>query len=396
MPGSTLKRTEARHVEGHRFLFLSVGLALGAGLGVAGTTLVLGQLSGNASGSGTALPRSSHGWIGSCARAPLRRRYVSPTGKDANPGTVKRPWATLGRALRTARSGDGIYVRTGTYPEWAVTTRDGTRTAPISLRAYPGERPALTGRLKIASSYFCVTGLRLIGRTSANSRSTLIYVSGADHVEILRNEIRSSFTSGVYVGDEEAASEHLRIVRNYVADNGKSERFDHGLYLGHVDQALVANNLVVGNAGLGIKVAPEVSRAVVTHNTVVRNGQSGVSVGGERSWFSKDNVVVNNIVAFNDAWGIRTYWEDAVGDDNLAVANLVFANRSGSSWFPGGGMVEQESILADPLFVASADYRLRAASPAVDRAVPAFSVRVDFSGRRRPSGTAADLGAYER
>jgi hypothetical protein len=396
MPGSSLKRAAAVHVKRHWFLFLSLALALGAGLGVTAATSGIGQLSGKASGSATALPRSSHEWTGSCARAPLRRRYVSPTGTDANPGTVERPWATLGRALRTARPGDAMYLRTGTYPEWAVTTRNGTWTAPISLRAYPGERPVLTGRLKIASSYFCVTGLQLIGRTSANSSSTLIYVSGADHVEILRNEIRSSFVSGVYVGDQEAASEHVRIVRNYVANNGTNERLDHGLYLGHVDRALVANNLVVGNAALGIKAAPEVNRAVVTHNTVVRNGQSGVSVGGERSWFSKDNVVVNNIVAFNGAWGIRTYWEEVVGDDNLALANLVFGNRSGSFWFPRGGMVEQQSILADPLFVAPADYRLRLASPAVDQAVPAFSVRVDFTGRRRPSGSASDLGAYER
>jgi hypothetical protein len=241
-----------------------------------------------------------------------------------------------------------------------------------------------------------VTGMRFIGRTSANSSSTLIYVSGADHVEILRNRIRSSFNSGVYVGDKEGASEHLRIVRNYVADNGTNDDLDHGLYLGHVDRALVANNLVVGNAALGIKAGPEVTRAVITHNTVVRNGTSGVAVNGERSWSSNDNVVVNNIVAFNEAWGIRTYWEEVVGANNLALGNLVFANGEGPSWFPRGGMAEQQSILADPLFVASADYRLRAASPAVDRAVPVFPVRVDFGGRRRPSGRAADIGAYER
>ncbi|MFN3487197.1 MAG: PDZ domain-containing protein, partial [Planctomycetota bacterium] len=85
--------------------------------------------------------------------------YVAPGGDDAGPGTFERPFATLQRArdaVRTRRSGKPVtvYVRGGTYllertlvfgPE-----DSGTPEAPIVLAAYPGERPVLSGGLRLS------------------------------------------------------------------------------------------------------------------------------------------------------------------------------------------------------------------------------------------------------
>ncbi|MFZ4594037.1 MAG: hypothetical protein ACOYOF_07260, partial [Verrucomicrobiaceae bacterium] len=44
-------------------------------------------------------------------------RYVSPTGNNANAGTLVAPWATIQYAASNANAGDTVYVRGGTYSE---------------------------------------------------------------------------------------------------------------------------------------------------------------------------------------------------------------------------------------------------------------------------------------
>jgi hypothetical protein len=223
----------------------------------------------------------------------------------------------------------------------------------------------------------------------------LIYPAGARHIEIFRNQIVDAWMSGIYVGDEGDVSKDVSIIGNYIGGNGTNGKFDHGVYFGHVDGGLIANNIVVANHAMGLKIAPEASHVTVTQNTVVANGTSGMTVGGELDWSSNDNLVVNNIVAFNRLWGIRSYWERSVGQGNRAVRNLIFSNGAGAFWFPRGGLVQQQSILANPTFMSPSNFRLRARSPAVNRAIPEFSMRSDFSGRKRPASR-PDIGAFER
>jgi hypothetical protein len=254
----------------------------------------------------------------------------------------------------------------------------------------------LTGRLKIQADYFCVKGFTFEGQTTGNKRSGLIYVSDARHIEILKNEIRRSFMSGIYVGDEGESSTDISIISNYIHNNGTHDRLDHGVYFGHADRGLIANNLVVGNLAGGLKIAPEADSVLVTQNTVVGNGFYGIAVGGEANWSSNNNVVVNNIVVKNQNWGIRSYWENVVGTGNIAPRNLIFGNVEGAFWFPRGGMMQERSILAAPQFISPTTYRLRATSPAVNRALRSYSMRVDFNGRSRRVRGRPDLGAFER
>ena len=41
--------------------------------------------------------------------------YVAADGNDADPGTMKRPWATLEKALVVVKPGETVYVRGGKY-----------------------------------------------------------------------------------------------------------------------------------------------------------------------------------------------------------------------------------------------------------------------------------------
>jgi hypothetical protein len=86
--------------------------------------------------------------------AHARDWYVAPSGDDANPGTLRRPFATLQRAQRAARQKHGdIVLRGGTYylPETLVFTAadSGAENAPLVVRPYHDETPVLSGGVRL-------------------------------------------------------------------------------------------------------------------------------------------------------------------------------------------------------------------------------------------------------
>jgi hypothetical protein len=72
--------------------------------------------------------------------------YVSPTGTDANPGTLAAP-TTLTAAILEAQPGDTIYLRGGTYNYSATINiafgNNGTSSNPKRIFAYQSEVPVL-------------------------------------------------------------------------------------------------------------------------------------------------------------------------------------------------------------------------------------------------------------
>ena len=69
--------------------------------------------------------------------------YVASTGSDGSSGTITNPYATFSKALGQAIPGDTVLVRGGTYRQRVSFPRNGTASAPIVFRAYPGETPVI-------------------------------------------------------------------------------------------------------------------------------------------------------------------------------------------------------------------------------------------------------------
>ncbi len=337
----------------------------------------------------------SNGVLARMAAPAVDTRYVSPSGSDRNPGTFERPWRTLGRGVRSLRPGQRLRVRAGTYPEWVVVARSGAPGHRIVIEAYPGEWPVVTGRLKIEGDHVRVSGIRFEGGTSANRRGVLIYVAGGDDVVVSRCEITGAVLSGIYLEGADGA----RVVHNRIHHNGTHDNLDHGIYWSSGEGGLVAGNVVYDNHAKGIQLYPDADGIVVSQNTVVGNGRIGIVIGGEGTT-SDRNVIVNNVVAFNDWEGIRGYWGGHVGVGNEVLNNLVFGNGRGSGRVDvaAHGLEVRENLSVDPLFAEldAGDFHLAAGSPAVDRAVRRYSLRTDLEGRPRLVDRAPDLGAYER
>src|ERR1700687_2083773 len=80
--------------------------------------------------------------------------YVSPAGKDANPGTLERPFGSIRRAQEAVRQKAGpVFLRGGTYylPEKLVFSAQdsGTKAAPVVYQAYGNEQPVISGGVRL-------------------------------------------------------------------------------------------------------------------------------------------------------------------------------------------------------------------------------------------------------
>lgn len=320
-------------------------------------------------------------------------RYVATNGRDTNPGTRSRPWRTVGHAAARARPGTTILLRRGRYSERVTFAASGRSGAPITLRSTPGEPAVLDGQVTISGSWIRVTGLQFRPGPAQRDDDVFVYVSGGDHVEISASTFRGSALSAIFVGDGDNAAQDVRILGNRIADNGTSSDFHHGIYCGHADGAVIANNIVEHNAAFGIQAYPDCNRADIANNTIVANGQAGIVIGGDGEAASDGVTVVNNIIFGNATSGLQTVWEGQRGSGR-AIRNLIAGNRAGA--FDSQGLAQAENLLAAPRFrsLARRDYRPLATSPAIDRALVALSPARDIGGRTR--GSRRDLGAVEQ
>jgi|GEM_PF-3532897 len=84
--------------------------------------------------------------------------YISPSGNDANPGTLAAPFATLQCAVTHLTSGSTLFVRQGTYYGPVSVGQSGTLASPITIEAYPGECPLLDGASPVTGAWSNYSG----------------------------------------------------------------------------------------------------------------------------------------------------------------------------------------------------------------------------------------------
>src|SRR4051812_48242000 len=72
--------------------------------------------------------------------------FVDPIrGRNDAAGSETAPWRTINQALKRLSAGDTLYLRGGVYREQVYCGVAGRPDAPITIRAYPGERAILDG-----------------------------------------------------------------------------------------------------------------------------------------------------------------------------------------------------------------------------------------------------------
>jgi hypothetical protein len=87
-------------------------------------------------GRGGTLPRLARAQPGA---ARDKSYYVSPSGNDANPGTLAQPFKTLQKALPLLKPGETLIVRAGEYD--AGLGINGALSRTTARRSFPQEGP---------------------------------------------------------------------------------------------------------------------------------------------------------------------------------------------------------------------------------------------------------------
>ena len=207
-------------------------------------------------------------------RLPLslgRTYYISTRGSDSNRGTLSKPWRTIQKALNTLKPGQTGHVRGGTYIQSIVMKRAGTASAPITVRAYPGEKPVIhpggNGSMdypvRITAGAACFRLSGFIVEKAPLDTTVNVYISdgqeaqpyAAHDIEFSYNEVRNGKGTGLLVAPR---TNNVQLIGNLVHDNGLGTQHQHqGLYV-QGQNGLIANNVVYNQPhGFGIQVRGE-------------------------------------------------------------------------------------------------------------------------------------------
>jgi Right handed beta helix region len=328
--------------------------------------------------------------------------FVSPSGSDSNPGTLSLPWRTIGHAMAAIQPGDVAYVRSGVYVEGSGNTLDWSRSGvsgrPLTIAAYPGESPQVNTRLKLVGDYLTIKGLGIGPNThmgNSDVGDVCVWIAG-DHDSLVDTQVHGCNMSGVYT-----TGSNFLIDRNYIHDNGSpthlegSQPLDHGIYMGGTG-GVASDNLIVRNSGYGIQFWPSCSSCSVLENTIAYNGTAPTGGYGFTFGPGSNNVVANNIIAFNRGDGVHSY----NATSGTANTNLVYGNSGpdGSQQYCTGcgGFTVSNPVSGDPLFASSTDFHVQSGSAAVDAALAGYASARALDGVARPMGGGPDLGSYER
>ncbi|HWA72126.1 MAG TPA: right-handed parallel beta-helix repeat-containing protein [Polyangiaceae bacterium] len=169
-----------------------------------------GQGSGGTAKGGTSSTggASSTGGTSSTGGAPSTTgaRFVSPTGDDANDGSMAKPYYSLSKAVSAAPAGTVIYMRGGTfkYSATIALATSGTEAAPIQILAYGDEKPVLdfsTQPYGADNRGLLLTGdyWRIIGLEISHAGDNGLKVEGS-HNRIERCVFHHNGDSGIQLG----------------------------------------------------------------------------------------------------------------------------------------------------------------------------------------------------
>jgi hypothetical protein len=290
---------------------------------------------------------------------------VAPSGRDSNPGTRRRPFATIAHALRKLRAGDQLFVRGGTYLERVkVAVAPGRPRARVLVSNYPGERPLIKGQLWIGEpSYWTIRGINVTW-AAGNPDEPMVRIYGGTEWTLTGAEIWGAHsTSGLHVDDGPRNDlGRWSVTHNCIHDtyptNGQNQH--HNIYVDDSSaspqpQGLIARNLLFNAVGgRGVKLGPggpvggafDVS---VEFNTIYNSAQN-IGVSRDSSGI---RIYRNLLVRAGEAnvFGFELNGAGNVVRDNVAAQAPRFLSNTGGQrpLADGGGNVFPAAITFDAI-----------------------------------------------
>jgi parallel beta-helix repeat protein len=262
--------------------------------------------------------------------------YVAPNGNNANPGTVKAPFATITKGVSVLRAGDELLVRGGTYRESVrVLKKRGTASAPIRIRNYPSEKPVIDGKGTTANGLMIITlssWIHLEGFEIRNGPKSGILLYDVQDVRVRGNDVHHHFRFGIHVvSDEEkgrGTTRRVVIENNEVHHNvqqnanGRARQWMQGIGTFRAASVEIRGNEVYENFGEGIDAVVS-DRITIAKNTVWDNFSANIYLD------NATNVLVDgNRVITGRAPHAERYYRDGRPAPSIFTANETYAEQN--------------------------------------------------------------------
>ena len=297
-----------------------------------------------------------------------RAFYVSPSGSDANPGTLTQPWKTIKKAASVVLPGDTVYVRGGVYTETVVISRSGSAENPIQFLAYQGEKPVVDGnyvRPGMGNGLINLDGdwIILVGFEVLHSQDAGVKLYGRHNTarNIYAHHNRGA---GILIQGDYGTVENSQIWRNSFEENG-SPRGGTGLSAardekdGITDYAVMRGNIIWENGGEGLSsfqanqilMEGNISHDNMTVNIYISDSTNvlcqrnfvyntpgftigdrpavGIGMGDEKQNPASSNITIINNIAYGNNHNYW-WWQGASGwgMNNVLIANNTFVNST--------------------------------------------------------------------
>ena len=279
--------------------------------------------------------------------------YVSPSGKDSNPGTLEKPWKTIQKAANTLQAGETVYLREGTYPitKQIRPQNSGSENQWITYAGYPGEKVIINadkvyveppmgeppfahdqGAFQIENKrYIIIQNIILM-----NSHNAGFTVRDSDYIHFYNNTVINTFASGIAIWRN---SSHQKVLGNTVINaNDRKMQLKHtgfplsnppheAISMSSIKYFEVAYNLVCYCGKEGIDCKGTSSQGKVHHNYIHHTRRQGLYVD---SWggILEEIEFYDNIVHDCEC-GIALGAEDGSEVNAIRIHhNIVFNNRA--------------------------------------------------------------------
>ena len=301
--------------------------------------------------------------------------YVSPTGSDANDGSMATPWQTIQYGVDHIMAGDILNIMAGTYTGKININVSGSAGQVITIQNNAGDQVFIDGTslanyeylMKIdGQNYITISGL--IFQNYQKLDAIGIEVINSSHISILNNEFVNIDYSTTAVGQVPNSSQNSQPIIVFGRDplNPMTDLLIRGNTIhdcevgfsecisvnGNIDGFEVSNNLVYNNTNIPIVAIghegecsdPQFDQArngVIKNNTVHDNPGAYAAAGGIYVDGAK-NVIIENNISYNNNYGIEVGCENngnAPNDpsaSNITVRNNLLYNNTNTGIALGG------------------------------------------------------------
>lgn len=265
--------------------------------------------------------------------------FVTPSGSNTGDGSVTAPW-DLETALShpdSVKPGDTIWLQGGTYTGRLISRLQGTKSAPIRVRALPGQN----ARIDLA-----------IGATSQRRRFTIngqhtwyqdLEIFSSDDSDRV-SQLAGSWPSDINRGEFSVLGDHIKLINLQIHDLNNGIGYWSSGAGGEVYGCLIYNNGWIGpdrQHGHAIYSQNSGSRREFRENVLFNQFRNGIKIYGTEHANLKDYLLEGN-VSFNNGGhseGFTGTFQYLVGGGSLAE-NIVVRNNYayvGKSYFADPG-----------------------------------------------------------